>query len=70
MKLQNPPENRHDTVLPLPLEVKANAWAVDAGCSGNPGAMEYQGVDLATGEQLDKCINAFIKVGKELGVLK
>lgn len=52
MKLQNPPENRHDTVLPLPLEVKANAWAVDAGCSGNPGAMEYQGVDLATGEHL------------------
>ena len=47
--LQNPPSNRHDTVLPLPLEVKANAWAVDAGCSGNPGPMEYQCVDLATG---------------------
>lgn len=28
------------------------AWAVDAGCSGNPGPMEYQGVDLATGEQV------------------
>ncbi|WP_028897083.1 RNase H family protein [Prevotella sp. HUN102] len=47
--LRNPPSNRHDTVLPLPLEVKANAWAVDAGCSGNPGPMEYQCVDLATG---------------------
>lgn len=48
----NPPDYRHDTVLPLPSEVKANAWAVDAGCSGNPGKMEYQGVDLATGERI------------------
>lgn len=30
----------------------SNAWAVDAACSGNPGAMEYQGVDLATGAQV------------------
>ena len=29
-----------------------NAWAVDAACSGNPGPMEYQGVDLATGQQI------------------
>ena len=55
--LHNPPETRHDTVLPLPLEVKAvameaNAWAVDAACSGNPGPMEYQGIDLQTGTQL------------------
>lgn len=41
MELQNPPENRHDTVLPLPLCVNANAWAVDAACSGNPGPKEY-----------------------------
>jgi ribonuclease HI len=26
--------------------------AVDAACSGNPGKMEYQGVDTRTGEQL------------------
>lgn len=50
--LQNPPDYRHDTVLPLPPEVSANAIAVDAACSGNPGAMEYRGVDLATGQQL------------------
>ena len=49
-KLQNPPEYRNDTVLPLPPEVVADAWAVDAGCSGNPGMMEYRGVDLRTGE--------------------
>ncbi len=47
--MQNPPDYRHDTVLPLPPEVTADAWAVDAACSGNPGRMEYRGVDLATG---------------------
>lgn len=48
----NPPTNRHDTVLPLPLDVTANAWAVDAACSGNPGPMEYRCIDLATGAQV------------------
>lgn len=52
MNYQNPPDYRHDTVLPLPMEVKANAWAVDAACSGNPGPMEYQGIDLVTGAQV------------------
>lgn len=28
------------------------AWAVDAACSGNPGPMEYQCVDLQTGAQV------------------
>jgi len=51
-ELYNPPSDRNDTVLPLPLEVKAEAWAVDAGCSGNPGPMEYQAVDLQTGVQV------------------
>jgi len=50
--LSDPPTNRHDTVLPLPPAVNANAWAVDAGCSGNPGPMEYQCIDLATGERV------------------
>jgi len=45
----NPPDYRKDTVLPLPMEVTADAIAVDAACSGNPGMMEYKGVDLATG---------------------
>lgn len=48
----NPPDYRNDTVLPLPMEVKAAAWAVDAACSGNPGPMEYQCIDLATGAQV------------------
>lgn len=28
------------------------AWAVDAACSGNPGPMEYQCIDLQTGAQV------------------
>ena len=50
--MQNPPDYRHDTVLPLPMEVTADAWAVDAACSCNPGPMEYQCIDLATGAQV------------------
>lgn len=47
--LENPPDYRNDTVLSLPPDVSADAWAVDAACSGNPGQMEYQCIDLATG---------------------
>lgn len=54
MKIENlnPPDYRNDTVLPLPMEVSADAWAVDAACSGNPGPMEYQAIDLSTGQQV------------------
>ena len=48
----NPPSYRNDTVLPLPKEVRCPSWAVDAACSGNPGPMEYQCVDLQTGAQV------------------
>ena len=48
----DPPADRHDTVLPLPPAVRADAIAVDAACSGNPGPMEYRGVDLATGQEV------------------
>ena len=34
------------------MEVRADAWAVDAACSGNPGAMEYRGVYLADGKEI------------------
>ena len=33
-------------------EVDLDAWAVDASCLGNPGRMEYQGVELMTGRTL------------------
>ena len=33
-------------------EVDLDAWAVDASCLGNPGKMEYRGVELMTGRVL------------------
>lgn len=37
---------------PLPSSVVANSLAVDAACSGNPGAMEYRGVHVASRQQV------------------
>lgn len=50
--MQSPPDWRNDTILPLHPDVTAQAWAVDAACSGNPGPMEYRGIDLATGQEV------------------
>lgn len=47
---QNVAVERQDTVMMLPPEVHAEALAVDAACSGNPGKMEYRGIYLRTGE--------------------
>lgn len=33
-------------------EINLDSIAVDAACAGNPGMMEYQGVDVRTGERL------------------
>lgn len=30
-------------------DIDKDAWAVDASCQGNPGVMEYRGVEVATG---------------------
>lgn len=38
--------------LQLPENFDLNCWAVDAACSGNPGLMEYRGVDLLTGKEI------------------
>lgn len=37
------PGQSHDTDAPYPTAVLENSLAVDAACSGNPGAMEYRG---------------------------
>ena len=37
---------------PLPETFGFDCLAVDAACSGNPGAMEYRGVYIRTGEQI------------------
>lgn len=33
-------------------EIDLNGWAVDASCSGNPGIMEYRGVELMSGREI------------------
>lgn len=33
-------------------EIDLNAWAVDASCLGNPGIMEYRGVEVRTGKEI------------------
>lgn len=33
-------------------EIDLNGWAVDAACAGNPGRMEYRGVELLSGREL------------------
>lgn len=33
-------------------EVDLSAWAVDAACAGNPGPVEYRGVELMSGKEL------------------
>lgn len=55
--VQNMPQQKAPVqkTLVLPDEVKqmgGKAIAVDAACSGNPGAMEYRGVYLATGDEI------------------
>ncbi|MDE5840765.1 MAG: ribonuclease H family protein [Muribaculaceae bacterium] len=35
-------------------DIDMDAWAVDASCQGNPGIMEYRGVELSTGKELFK----------------
>lgn len=45
--------NKESFRFPIGKEgVNPNAWAVDAACSGNPGPMEYQCIDLTTGAQI------------------
>ncbi len=33
-------------------EVDPHGWAVDAACAGNPGRMEYRGVELISGKEI------------------
>ncbi|MCH5235491.1 MAG: ribonuclease H family protein [Muribaculaceae bacterium] len=47
-----PPKDESTSTLKDNPEVDWDAWAVDASCLGNPGKMEYRGVNLKTGEVL------------------
>lgn len=53
-------------------EVDLNAWAVDASCQGNPGVMEYRGVELMTGRELFRVgpfKNATNNIGEFLAIV-
>lgn len=47
-------------------EIDLNGWAVDASCMGNPGVMEYRGVELISGRELFK-VGPFPKGTNNLG---
>ena len=53
-------------------EIDNDAWAVDASCLGNPGRMEYRGVDLKTGKvifQIGPFDDATNNVGEYLALI-
>lgn len=47
-------------------EIDLNGWAVDASCQGNPGTMEYQGVELMSGKVLFR-VGPFKKSTNNIG---
>lgn len=47
-------------------EIDLDGWAVDASCQGNPGTMEYQGVELKTGRVIFR-IGPFKKSTNNIG---
>ena len=47
-------------------EIDLNGWAVDASCLGNPGRMEYRGVELMTGRELFR-VGPFEKSTNNIG---
>ena len=47
-------------------EIDLNGWAVDASCQGNPGRMEYRGVELMTGRELFR-VGPFQKSTNNIG---
>ena len=51
-KAASPVKPAPDGDAPLPTAVAENSLAVDAACSGNPGAMEYRGVHVASRQQV------------------
>lgn len=47
----NMPRTGQPDYMTIP-EIDLNGWAVDAACAGNPGRMEYRGVDLMSGREI------------------
>lgn len=56
---------RHPDYFSFP-EIDLKGWAVDASCLGNPGVMEYRGVELMSGKELFK-VGPFKKGTNNIG---
>lgn len=61
----NMPKNGQPDYFSYP-EIDLNGWAVDASCQGNPGRMEYRGVELMTGRELFR-VGPFEKSTNNIG---
>ena len=48
---KNMPTTGKKDYMSIP-EIDLDGWAVDAACAGNPGKMEYRGVELMSGREL------------------
>lgn len=61
----NLPKNNQPDYFSFP-EIDLNGWAVDASCLGNPGRMEYRGVELMTGKEIFR-VGPFEKSTNNIG---
>lgn len=61
----NLPKDGHPDYFSFP-EIDLNGWAVDASCLGNPGRMEYRGVELMTGKEIFR-VGPFEKSTNNIG---
>lgn len=59
------PKNGKPDYFSFP-EIDLNGWAVDASCLGNPGRMEYRGVELLTGKEIFR-VGPFEKSTNNIG---
>lgn len=59
------PKNGKPDYLTIP-EIDINGWAVDASCLGNPGKMEYRGVELMTGREIFR-VGPFLDATNNIG---
>ena len=64
-QIHNIPEAGKPDYMQFP-EIDLNGWAVDAACAGNPGRMEYRGVELMTGREIFR-IGPFEKSTNNIG---
>lgn len=62
---QNMPASGKPDYMSIP-EIDLDGWAVDASCLGNPGTMEYRGVELMTGRELFR-VGPFKKSTNNIG---